>query len=354
MPFRLGTTIDGYEFIDVVESSRAEVSYKVRNLAENRFELLRVLQKSSQDNHEAAERFLRESKVHGRLLHPNIVRFIKAVVLREQHAITTELVEGVPLESRLEIGRLEIEEAIRIVRAILSALSSAHELGIVHRAITTRNILLTPEGDVKLGGFTFAKAASDPQLTAVGVPTGDVNYLSPEQIRGSSELDARSDLYSVGVVLFEMLTGRKPFVAESQFEVMAAQVNRVPETPSTLNPQIPGRLDAIVLKALGKDPAHRYQSADDFLRFLNAPLSDTDVPTVRAEVVFDPNMAHAIPVVQESAVPAPEFSYVPPPSGVPAVAEGEREATSIGITAWITVAAGLILAVLAAMIVLRF
>ena len=330
MPFRLGSTIDGYEFIDIVESSRTEVSYRVKNLAENQFELLRVLQKSSQDDPQRAERFLRESKVHSRLLHPNIVRFRRASVLREQLVITTELVEGVPLESRLEVGRPPVEESLRIIRAVLAALGSAHEHGVVHRAVTTRNILLTPEGEVKLGGFTFAKSAQDPQLTAVGVPTGDVHYLSPEQIKGSTELDARSDLYSVGVVLFECLTGRKPFLGESQFEVMASQVNRVPETPSSLAPEVTGRLDAIVLKALAKDPAHRFQSADDFLRFLNA---SGDTAMTNSE---------------------PAIAYVPPRASTgPAVGEAERTVTSLGITAWITFAGGVILAVLAALVFLR-
>ena len=128
--------------------------------------------------------------------------------------MTTELVEGTTLAQRLELGALRLEDALCFFSQLLSGLGHAHLLGVVHRDITPSNIVLTPDGRVKLTGFALAKAASDPQLTQPGTVMGSLNYISPEQVKGLSEIDKRSDIYSLGVVLYEALTGRRPFQHE--------------------------------------------------------------------------------------------------------------------------------------------
>ena len=137
-------------------------------------------------------------------------------------------------------------------------------MGIVHRGITADHVVVTPEGVTKLGGFGLAKPASDNNLTKVGAVLGDPRYISPEQVMGLNALDARSDLYSVGVVLYQMLTGKVPFEGCNDFEVLAAQVSSEPRPPRELNAAIPPELEAIVLKALKKDPEARFADAAEF------------------------------------------------------------------------------------------
>jgi serine/threonine protein kinase len=264
MAFQLGQTIDDYEVIDLLDSSKKNVTYRVRNVPERRFEALRVLPKTLQDDQEKVTRFLRESKVHARLTHPNIVSFYKATHLDGQLVMTTELVEGTTLAQRLELGPLQISEALRLISLVLAALEHAHNLAIVHRDITPSNIILTPDGGVKLMGFGLAKAATDLNLTQPGTVIGSLYYSSPEQIKGLSELDGRTDIYSVGVVLYESVTGKKPFDQKSEFELMLAQVHMLPPAPSTVNPDVTPELNEAILKALVKDPLFRFQTTEDF------------------------------------------------------------------------------------------
>jgi serine/threonine protein kinase len=279
MAFQLGQTIGDYEVIDLLDSSKKNVTYKVRNVPGQRLETLRVLPKTLQDDQERATRFLRESKVHARMSHPNIVTFYNATHLDGQLVMTTELVEGTPLAQRLELGPLPIAEALGCVSLVLSALAHAHQLGIVHRDITPSNIILTPDGGVKLTGFSLAKATTDPHLTQIGTVVGSLHYISPEQTKGIVEVDGRADLYSIGVVLYEAVTGIRPFDQKSEFELMLAQVNTLPPAPSTLNSDVTAELNETILRALVKDPSFRFQTAEEFqhridkLRGLPQPVS---------------------------------------------------------------------------------
>jgi eukaryotic-like serine/threonine-protein kinase len=134
----------------------------------------------------------------------------------------------------------------------------------VHRAITAEHVVVIPDGQVKLGGFGLAKPASDTNLTQSGAVLGDARYISPEQVMGTGVLDARADLYSVGILLYQALTGKVPFSNPNDFDVMVAQVSGVPRPPSVLNPGISPELDGIVLRALAKKPEERYSTARDF------------------------------------------------------------------------------------------
>jgi serine/threonine protein kinase len=178
--------------------------------------------------------------------------------------MTTELVEGTTLAERLELGPLPLAEALSCVSCVLSALAHAHHLGVVHRDITPSNIILTPDGGVKLTGFSLAKSATDPHLTQLGTVIGSLYYISPEQIKGMVEVDGRADIYSLGVVLYEAVTGKRPFDQKSDFDLMQAQVNTLPPAPSSVNPSLPGELNDIVLRALVKDPSFRFQTAEEF------------------------------------------------------------------------------------------
>src|SRR5262245_33159408 len=273
MALTLGQTVGDYEIVDVLESSKESVTYKVRNVLVDRLEVLRVLPKALQDDQDMVTRFLREAKVHARISHPNIVAFYHATQLDGQLVMTSELAEGTTLERRLELGRVPVAEALGYVSQVLSALGCAHELGLVHRDVTPSNIILTADGRAKLTGFGFAKAATDPQLTRPGTVVGRLDYISPEQVKGVRNLDGRTDIYSLGVVIYEAVTGSSPFPRQSQFEMMLAHVNEQPPTPSGLNPELPEELSEIILTAMAKDPANRFQSADQFRQRLERLLA---------------------------------------------------------------------------------
>lgn len=322
MSFELGRTVGGYEFLDVLGSSGLDVTYRVRNHLSQRTEALRVLSANPNDEREAVERFLREIKVHARLLHPNIVTFYTAAELEGQLIMTTEFVEGITLAERVRrMGPLPWFEALSHISQVLLALGCAHEQGIVHRNVTPETIILTADATVKLSGFGLAKILSSPNLTQAGSVLGPLKYIPPEQIRGVGPLDARSDLYSVGVVLYEALAGRLPFESHSQFQVMLDHVNADPAPPSAINPQVPPEFDSIVLTALAKDPGGRFQTADQFrarleaaknaLRTRNGAAANASANSSPRNA--EPEMAAAAPVAAEAST---NSSLTPEPAAL--------------------------------------
>jgi serine/threonine protein kinase len=260
MSFEVGQIAGGYEFVDVQDSSRIGRGYKVRNVLAERLEVLRVLGKEPQIDREELDRFLREIKVHARLSHPNIVSFYTATEIDSELVMTSEFFEGITLEQRLVMGRMPLQETIVCMSQVLSALSYAHELGVIHREVSPANILLGSDGTVKLTGFGMAKSTADPELTQVGTVMGWLEYMSPEQVTGAVKPDARTDIYSAGAVLYEMVTGQVPFVCKNQFDLMMAHVNMQPEPPIGADPD----LSQIILTALAKDPSERFQTARQF------------------------------------------------------------------------------------------
>ena len=263
MGFEVGKTIAGYEIVEVLGSSKLGVAYKVRNVFAQRFEILKILPKGGQDNEEQTARFLREIKVHARLVHPNIVTFYNAREIEGQLVMTTEYVPGITVSERLDSGPIATKDAVKYTCDALSALQCAHGSGIIHRGLTAASLVITTDGIVRLSGFGLAKSIGDPQLTAVGTVVGALRYISPEQVKGAV-LDARCDIYSLGVVFYEMLTGKLPFEGKGQFEIMLAHVNAAPKHPSDLNSEVPREVGDVALKALAKEPEQRYQTAQEF------------------------------------------------------------------------------------------
>ena len=284
-------TTGNYEFLGIIDKPKAGVTYKVRNLATGEFEMLRTLPGASYGDPEALERFLREIKIHTRLSHPNIVAFHDALELDGQLVMTAEFVEGTTLAALCRRGWLTSPETIRIISAVLSGLEEAHDLGVVHRGITADHVMVANDGKVKLGGFGLAKSASDVGLTQVGAALGDPRYMSPEQVMASGPLDCRADIYSVGIVLFEALTGRVPFDGANDFDIMVAQVDTQPPRPSSINPGISPELERIVLTALAKKREDRYASARDF----RVALAALNGPVIVPEPEFAPPPSESLP-----------------------------------------------------------
>ena len=202
MSFKVGATVDGYEFLRLLGSSGSAVVFEVLNQDANRREMLKLLPRELLSNDEDVERFARETKVRSQLNHPRIAEFYGTVVLDGQPAMTMEMVDGSSLEEILAEGPITMGEAVDIAIAVLEALEYAHGMEVVHREVSPSNIYISADHGIKLTGFGLAKQYSDPRLTAPGMLIGQVHYLSPEQVKGTTEIDGRSDIYSLAVVLF--------------------------------------------------------------------------------------------------------------------------------------------------------
>ena len=274
MRFEIGETVSGYEFLAVLDTSETGVTYKVRNVLVKRLEVLKVLPKELQEDQKRIDRFLREVNIRARLSHPNIVSFYNAMPLEDQLVMTTELVEGSSIRQLAKLGPMPLQDAADYICQALSALVYAHANGVVHRDISPSSMIVTEGSRLKLKDFGLAKMYADPNLTQPGTMVGTADYASPEQVKGTSALDERTDIYSIGVILYELVTGQRPFVAKSQFEVMQAHVEKDVLPPAEVNPEISGELNGIILCALEKDPGERFQSAMKFRAALqDAPLT---------------------------------------------------------------------------------
>ena len=273
MSFSVGQIVGDYEVIEILGSGGMGTVYRVRHLISDRLEAMKLVLPELTENPELAERFMREIKVQARLSHPNIASLHNALRIGDQLLMVMELIDGLTLHALMRRGMLDPPAAIDIALQILSALEYAHSQGVIHRDIKPANIMITSNQIVKLMDFGIARSvAEENQLTRTGAAVGSVYYMSPEQVQGIG-VDARADLYSVGVLVYEMLTGVRPILGESSWAVMNAHVNTIPRSPSSVNPRLPEALSLAVLKALEKNPVNRFQSAQAFAAALMAVRS---------------------------------------------------------------------------------
>jgi eukaryotic-like serine/threonine-protein kinase len=246
--------------------------YLARDRSLSREVALKVLDDRHAENPEFVERFRREAKAAASLSHPNMVTVYDAGEDDETPYIAMEYVPEGTLKNKLqERGALPPRVAIGITLEVANALAAAHEKGIVHRDIKPENVLVTDQGHAKVGDFGIARAATATAITETDLILGSVRYLSPEQAKGE-EVGPPSDLYSLGVVLYEMLTGRVPFDEENPIATAMKHVSEEPASPRELDPTIPKALEAITLKLLKKDPEQRYQSATKLAEDLDGLL----------------------------------------------------------------------------------
>jgi beta-lactam-binding protein with PASTA domain len=223
---------------------------------------IKILNERHASDEQFVERFRREAKNAAGLSHPNIVQIYDRGEAEGTYYIAMEYLEGSTLKEAAAHRPIPVDEAIGYARQILSALRFAHRKGIVHRDIKPHNALIDDDGRVKVTDFGIARAGAASQMTEAGSIIGTAQYLSPEQARGGV-IDHRSDLYSVGVVLYELLTGTVPFTGDTPVEIAMKHLSHVPEPPSAKRPDLPKSLDQVVLRALAKDPEERYGSAEE-------------------------------------------------------------------------------------------
>jgi eukaryotic-like serine/threonine-protein kinase len=280
---------------------------------------LKILHQRFAQDREFVERFRREASAAAGLQHPNVVGIYDRGEVDGTYYIAMQYVEGASLKELIERG-LSVPAAIGVIRQVLEATRFAHENGIVHRDLKPQNILVNREGRATVADFGIARAGHS-EITQTGSVMGTAQYLSPEQAQGL-EVTPASDLYSIGVMLYEALTGRVPFEADSAVAVALKQVSEQPQPPSRLNPEVSPALDSVVLKALAKDPANRFSSAEEFMRALEAANRDPNQPigdTQAFAAVIPPPVGAA----DEAAV-AEETPPIPPPRGADAEARRRR------------------------------
>lgn len=307
----VGKRLDGrYEIQEIIGVGGMAVVYKAHDNVENRTVAIKILKEEFISNEEFIRRFKNESKAIAVLSHPNIVRVYDVSFGDLIQYIVMEYIDGITLKEYIERqGSLRWKDAVYFTIQILKGLQHAHDKGIVHRDVKPQNIMVLSDGTIKVADFGIARFARNEQRTITDKAIGSVHYISPEQARGE-KTDEKADIYSVGVMLYEMLTGQLPFEAESAVSVAIMQLQRDPKLPTEINPSIPLGLEQITMHAMQKTPERRYQSASELLcdleQFKKDPESKFDysyfvdtAPTKFVDTLMSSTPASAVVTEEE-------------------------------------------------------
>lgn len=289
-----------YEIIEKIGNGGMATVYKARCTILNRYVAVKVLREEFTTDEEFIKRFNTEAQAAASLTHPNIVSVFDVGQEYNIYYIVMELIQGKTLKQIIaEEGALPWKWSVNIAIQICSALEVAHKNGIVHRDIKPHNIIITEDGIAKVTDFGIAKAVSNSTITAFGTTIGSVHYFSPEHARGGYT-DAKSDLYSLGVVMYEMVTGKVPFDADTPVSVALKHMQEEPVEPIKLNSRIPVAVNQIILKAMKKDASLRYASATEMIKDLSLALKNPSGKFVQEKNTND--FTRVIPTISENMV----------------------------------------------------
>ena len=282
----LGSVLSSrYEILEIIGNGGMSVVYKARDLRLNRLVAIKILKDDAFADEELRLRFRTESEAVAQLNHPNIVNIFDVSSTDDMEYIVMELIDGITLHQYMKKrGTLPMKEVLFFVSQILKALDHAHSRNIVHRDIKPQNMMLLRDGTLKVTDFGIARITSK-QKTLTNNAFGSVHYIAPEQARGE-QTDGRTDIYSVGVILYEMLTGRLPFEGDSPLAIAIQHLNSTPIPPSGINPDIPKSFEGIVMKAMSVMPEQRYSNAMSMLADFEEFKANPNM-TVRQEIVDD-------------------------------------------------------------------
>lgn len=268
---------DRYRIKSIIGHGGMAVVFCAEDTVMNRVVAIKVLKTDSEDPEKAILRFINESKAVAMLSHPNIVNIYDVNVKDEIKYIVMEYVEGTTLKEYLaKVGRINWKEALHYTEQILRGLAQAHERGVVHRDVKPQNILLLKDGTIKVTDFGIAKVHKNDTITDGESAIGTVHYISPEQAEGK-DVTSASDIYSVGVMLYEMVTGKLPFNAESLVSVALMHITDEAALPKDIVPSLPDGLQFIILQAMAKDPDMRFESCDEMISYIEELLQNPDV-----------------------------------------------------------------------------
>lgn len=263
----IGKKLEGrYEILELIGFGGMAVVYKAHDLLENRFVAVKILKNEYLQSDDFKRRFRNESKAIALLSHPNVVKILDVNFSDNIQYIAMEYIDGITLKEYIEQqGSVKWKEAVHFTVQILRALQHAHDNGIVHRDVKPQNVMLLQDGTIKVMDFGIARFARESGKTMTDKAIGSVHYISPEQAKGDNT-DEKTDIYAVGVILYEMLTGKVPFDGDTPISIALKQMQIDPPIPSSINPDIPIGLEEIILRAMQKDPLLRYQTAAEMLR----------------------------------------------------------------------------------------
>ncbi|MFO1428662.1 MAG: serine/threonine-protein kinase [Candidatus Competibacteraceae bacterium] len=295
----IGQIIGGYKILEKIGEGGMGTVYKGIDILLERQVAIKLLRPELAHDQGLIKRFRAEAVALARLNHPNIVMLYSFLPHNDQFFMALEFVQGETLDKIIKRhGAMPWQQAISLICQALNGLEHAHSFKVVHRDIKPANMAVTPAGTLKLMDFGIARILQTARLTRTGHLFGTLEYMSPEQVQGK-ETDSRSDIYSLGIVLYEMLTGHIPFTGHSDFELLKAQVEKLPQPPRSLTPQLPAELDKVVLRALAKAPENRFQNAAEFRTALENTMAAAptfsgshQAPVILPETRFDNSLTY--------------------------------------------------------------
>ncbi|HSB02747.1 MAG TPA: serine/threonine-protein kinase [Anaerolineales bacterium] len=280
MPFNVGENVGAYRIIEQLGQGGMATVFKAYHASLDRYVALKVLHPAFGEDPAFAARFQREARVVAKLEHPNIVPIYDYAEHEKRPYLVMKFIEGDTLKARLDQGPLTSKEILGIVEAVGSALTYAHRQNVLHRDIKPSNVLVAADGQVYLADFGLARIAQLGESTLSGdMIIGTPQYISPEQAMGVKDLDERTDLYSFGVMLYEMVVGKVPFNADTPFSIIHDHIYSPLPLPHKVNPDVPEQVERVLLKALAKDRLDRYESVDQMVSAFKNAWSQTIVPT---------------------------------------------------------------------------
>jgi len=299
--------IPGFKLVSELGKGGMGKVYKARQISLNREVAIKVLPANLAKNPGYIERFQREARSAGQLVHPNVVQVIQiGETAQKHHFIVMEYVDGPTVHTLMKKSkRLPEQEAIEIIRQVTLALREAHRLNLIHRDIKPANIILNRDGVTKLADFGLAREEEDNSVTRTGALMGTPHYMSPEQARGQKDLDIRSDIYSLGATLYHMVVGQVPFIGDNATATILKHIEEAPVPPKERNPEISEGLNAVILKALSKKREDRFESPEALLHAFE------DLDSAASTLATISNVAPAAKAIKEQPSPVAPGSNAP-------------------------------------------
>jgi len=334
MSFIAGENVGSYRIIEKLGQGGMATVFKAYHPSLDRYVAIKVLHPAFKEDPQFLERFTREARVVARLEHPNIVQVYDFAEHEGQPYLVMKYIEGETLKARLQRGPLSKDEAIKTIRAIGISISYAHKQGVLHRDVKPSNILISKDGQVYLTDFGLARMAEAGASTLTGdMLMGTPQYISPEQARGEKNLTERTDIYSFGIVLYEIVVGRVPFSADTPFSIIHDHIYTPLPLPRDVNPKIPIAVQEVLLKALAKSSEDRYESGEELVEAFYEAISKPDVKVTMPEELDDTKS------VQKEAISPAAVSERVTKGGISTSRKVDRK--------WLWIAGGLVMTCLA-------